>query len=239
MTCTSLLTTLTLSSLAFESVVPLTSAFVPPSPAASVIQLVRFPSQSLCELKLRRTSDRAAVDAAVDAATTFHHFRGAPRLQHQNIRNQALNTLHCSPSSAAASSDSPIDDDPWLSDLVSSAESINLGAAKSTRYLDDKKRVPNENVPAQQVEVDQNSQTSASILAAKPLGEGRTLRRMQECDIDGVVGLACEEFYEGPIDVTGQMLGTMDLWSTCGRMWRELSSSDEVDQTKVEELSEW
>eukprot|EP00904_Undaria_pinnatifida_P009254 jgi/Undpi1/5459/HiC_scaffold_2.g00738.m1 len=57
---------------------------------------------------------------------------------------------------------------------------------------------------------------------------------MQETDIDSVVGLAFEEFYEGPTIVEG--VSGLDIWQAT---WRRARLNGSFQDSDVEELTDW
>ena len=82
--------------------------------------------------------------------------------------------------------------------------------------------------------IDSRGDREAFTFASKPLPEGTTLRPMLETDIDSVVGLAFEEFYEGPVKV--ENVRGVKIWE---ETWRRAKLNGSFQGDDVEELTDW
>ena len=154
---------------------------------------------------------------------------------------------------AAASPDAAREEDPWMGDsiaavsgdiaegensapffshsMISAAATAAAAAAATTTAT----AAAATTTAAGDGEVDSKGGNEEMFtFAPSPLPEGTTLRAMQETDIDSVVGLAFEEFYEGPTIVEG--VSGLDIWQAT---WRRARLNGSFQDSDVEELTDW
>ncbi|CAM9906024.1 unnamed protein product [Pylaiella littoralis] len=168
------------------------------------------------------------ISAFVPPPAAHERSRGISPLQEQQQQCTPLSfqpssraecgLLQCT-SSAAASSDPARDEEPWPVEL--STESY------LTSY-------PNQRRTA--LSSAASSERKAFVFTAKPLPEGATLRGMEQSDVDGVVGLAFEEYYEGPTEFSS---GVHEGFGVLKSTWRRAVQRGVVEEADVEQLTDW
>lgn len=85
--------------------------------------------------------------------------------------------------------------------------------------------------------LDAREEGDAFTFPPKPLPEGRVVRPMREGDIDSVVDLAFEEFYEGPAEV--EDTASLEGWRVWEETWRRATLIGHFEEADVEKLTDW
>lgn len=146
-----------------------------------------------------------------------------------------MDAPQCS-SSTVASSDAAREDDPWQSvERAASGESGERASYRSCSPANSEYQGPVSPGRSTRLEgVDSGDGRDAFVFEAKPLPQGRSLRRLKPTDIDGVVALAFEEYYDGGADVA--QATASETW---GDTLRQGTLKGGFDQSDVDELTDW
>lgn len=90
---------------------------------------------------------------------------------------------------------------------------------------------------------DARDPSAVSTSALKPLLEGRVLRKMNKADINDVVCLAFEEYYDCPAEFglnTRTGVDNLDgLFSLLEAMWRNAILNQRFEEADVQKLTDW
>lgn len=213
----SLLKNILLSSWALDSVHP-TFAFISTPPPIAVADSP-VPTSLRCGAKLRRIEFTPRI----------------PCRWCQPLRRGVVDAPQCS-SSAVASSDAAREDDPWQSvERAASGESGEKASYRSSSPANSEYQgLVSSGVSTRLAGVDSRDGRDAFVFEAKPLPQGRSLRRLEPTDIDGVVALAFEEYYDGGADVA--QATALQMW---GDTLRQGTEKGRFDQGDVDELTDW
>ena len=234
-----LLKTLTLSSMVLEAM-PTTPAF---ATALYLGNVNVCPSHVLGDSRLRRIPSSCA---AFKPSKALSRRRRPASWGHSQDPPRCLLP-------AAASADAGREEDPWMNDIpggvadageapffspsmmtAAAAATSTAAAAGAAAAAAAAAAAGGGGSAGGGGGVDSTSDREAFTFAPKPLPEGTTLRPMQETDIDSVVGLAFQEFYEGPVNVDD--VRGVDIW---GETWRRAKLYGSFQEDDIEELNDW
>lgn len=139
-------------------------------------------------------------------------------------------------SSSAASSDAAREDEPWQSvECAASGESGERAYYRSRSQGNSEYRgLVSPGASARVVGVDSGGGSDAFVFEPNPLPQGRSLRRLKPADIDGVVALAFEEYYDGAADIA--QATALEVW---GDTWEQGTLNGSFDQSDVDQLTDW
>ncbi|CAB1099868.1 unnamed protein product [Ectocarpus sp. CCAP 1310/34] len=209
-----LLKALTLSVVVLGSVRPSSAFFLPPSggdlrrsPPAAVARRQHDQQQCVLRRHRRQRSSQQGLQQSRSVRSRPHF------------------------SSSAAPADAARDEEPWKDDLEAAAEAPFFPPPYYGSQQQ-QQQYPTSSAAGRVV----GQSRDAFTFAPKPLREGRVLRAMKRADVDGVVNLAFEEYYNGPMDFSAGLRGGFAVLESA---WRSALRNGKFQEADKERLTDW